>query len=57
MRCCVCGKTIEPGEHVFPGFENGEEAVWHITCGMGLFPAVMGSDGKLRWCDSGKEVD
>jgi len=57
VRCCKCGKEIKPGEHVFPGFENGEEAVWHITCGMGLFPAVMGSDGKLRWCDSGREVD
>ena len=52
MKCCVCGKTIRPGEYVFPGCDE----VWHTSCSMGLFPAVMGNDGKLRWCDDGKEV-
>ena len=54
MRCCRCGKTIEPGQHVYPGFEDDEEVVWHTTCGGGVYEAVMGSDGKLRWCESGR---
>ena len=41
MRCCRCGKEIEPGEHVYPGSEDGVEVVWHTTCGAGMFQAVM----------------
>ena len=57
MRCCRCGKEIEPGEHVYPGYDDdGEDVVWHTTCGDGVYEAVMGSDGRLRWCENGREV-
>lgn len=53
MKCENCGKEIRPGEHVYPG---GSE-VWHTECGFGTFPAVMGSDGKLRWLDDQEWID
>ena len=50
MKCVNCKEEIRVGEHVYPG--AGE--VWHTTCGKGRWPAVMGSDGKLRWLDNQK---
>ena len=53
MKCENCGKEIRPGEHVYPcGW-----VVNHIECSDGSYPAVMGSDGKLRWLEDQEEVD
>lgn len=48
MKCQSCKKEINVGEHVYPGMP----AIWHTKCGKGKWPAVMGSDGKLRWLDN-----
>lgn len=46
MRCCVCDEKILVGDKVYPG----GNLVWHTECGDGACYAVMGGDGKLRWC-------
>lgn len=46
MKCSECGEDILPGEHVYVKIRR----LIHAKCHKGRFPAVMGSDGVVRWC-------
>ena len=48
MKCKICKEEIRVGEHVYPSFNS----VRHTKCDLGIWPAVMGSDGKLRWLNN-----
>ena len=53
IRCIICDELVLPGEHVFPGDHCPIlPCVWHVECGNGISDAVLGSDGKLRWCET-----